>query len=198
MIFLTHKVSISVQGIATFFSGFTIAFIRSWRLTIILFCILPSMLLVFGIAGAMVAKLALKIVAEYSSAATIAEEVLSSIRTAQAFGTEEKLAKLYDQNLDSAQKVGYKKALVLACMFAAVFCLVYLAYGLGFCILSTILGLIFRGGFTDHCKRRNNRRCGHKCVICCYYIYLCTQPSCSANREFLESCCCSAKDFPDD
>lgn len=94
------------------------------------------MLLIFGLGGTSIAKLAVKIVAEYSSAATIAEEVLSSVRTAQAFGTEEKLARLYDKNLDNAQKVGYKKAAVLACMFAAIFILVYLAYGLAFCNLS--------------------------------------------------------------
>ena len=45
------------------------------------------MLLIFGIGGKMVTKLSAKVVAEYSAAATIAEEVLSSVRTAQAFGT---------------------------------------------------------------------------------------------------------------
>lgn len=91
------------------------------------------MLLIFGVGGTLIAKLAAKVIAEYSAAATIAEEVLSSVRTAQAFGTEEKLAAEYDESLTSAQKVGYKKAAVLACMFAAIFTLVYLAYGLAFC-----------------------------------------------------------------
>ena len=126
------QVSITLQAAGTFVSGFVIAFVRSWKFTLILFCILPTMLLIFGLGGATVAKLAVKVVAEYSSAATVAEEVLSSIRTAQAFGTEERLAKQYDSNLDAAQKVGYKKAVVLACMFAGIFTLVYLAYGLAF------------------------------------------------------------------
>jgi ATP-binding cassette, subfamily B (MDR/TAP), member 1 len=94
------------------------------------------MLLIFGFGGTLVAKLATKIVAEYSAAATIAEEVLSSVRTAQAFGTEEKLAVEYDKSLISAQKVGYKKAAALACMFAGIFTIVYLAYGLAFCTFS--------------------------------------------------------------
>ena len=101
------------------------------------------MLLIFGAGGTMIAKLSAKVVAEYSSAATVAEEVLSSVRTAQAFGTEEKLARQYDQSLISAQKVGYKKAAVLACMFAAIFTLVYLAYGLAFCISSIVLWVDF-------------------------------------------------------
>jgi ATP-binding cassette, subfamily B (MDR/TAP), member 1 len=97
------------------------------------------MLLIFGAGGAMVAKLSIKVVAEYSKAATVAEEVLSSIRTAQAFGTEERLAKEYDISLISAQKTGYKKAMVLALMFAGIFTLVYLSYGLAFCKLQTLL-----------------------------------------------------------
>lgn len=91
------------------------------------------MLLIFAGGGGMIAKLSVKVVSEYSAAATVAEEVLSSVRTAQAFGTEEKLAQQYDKSLIAAQKVGYKKAAVLACMFASIFTLVYLAYGLAFC-----------------------------------------------------------------
>jgi len=91
------------------------------------------MLLIFGLGGRTIAKLATKVVAEYSAAATIAEEVLSSVRTAQAFGTEERLAETYDKSLINAQKVGYRKAAVLAAMFAAIFTLVYLTYGLAFC-----------------------------------------------------------------
>jgi ATP-binding cassette subfamily B (MDR/TAP) protein 1 len=93
------------------------------------------MLLIFGLGGTFIAKLSAKTLKEYSAAATIAEEVLSSVRTAQAFGTEEKLSKLYDENLISAQKVGYRKAVVFAIMFASIFTLVYLAYGLAFCTL---------------------------------------------------------------
>ena len=106
---------------------------RSWKLTLVLFCILPTMLFIFGVGGGAIAKLAKNVVAEYSSAATVAEEVLSSVRTAQAFGTEEKLARQYDISLISAQKVGYKKAIALAIMFACIFSIVYLSYGLAFC-----------------------------------------------------------------
>jgi len=91
------------------------------------------MLVIFGVGGGTMARLAKRVVAEYSAAATIAEEVLSSIRTAQAFGTEERLAKQYDESLAVAQKVGYKKAIAMAMMFAGIFTLVYLAYGLAFC-----------------------------------------------------------------
>jgi ATP-binding cassette subfamily B (MDR/TAP) protein 1 len=79
------------------------------------------------------AKLSKSVVAEYAVAATVAEEVISSVRTAQAFGTEEKLAKQYDESLIAAQNVGYKKAVVTALLFACIFSLIYFAYGLAFC-----------------------------------------------------------------
>lgn len=91
------------------------------------------MLLIFAGGGKTVAKLSLQVVEEYSKAATVAEEVLSSVRTVQAFGTEERLSMQYDNSLIAAQKVGYKKAIVMAFMFASIFTLVYLSYGLAFC-----------------------------------------------------------------
>jgi ATP-binding cassette subfamily B (MDR/TAP) protein 1 len=91
------------------------------------------MLLIFGVGGGMVAKLAAKVVAEYSAAATIAEEVLSSVRTVQAFGTEERLARQYDDSLARAQQVGFKQAAAVAVMFSLLFPLLYLANGLAFC-----------------------------------------------------------------
>jgi ATP-binding cassette subfamily B (MDR/TAP) protein 1 len=70
---------------------------------------------------------------EYANASTIAEEIISSVRTAQAFGTQEKLAKLYDDNLVAAQRAGYKQQLSGAIMLSVMFFSVYAFYGLGFC-----------------------------------------------------------------
>jgi hypothetical protein len=78
--------------------------------------VLPRMLLIFGGGRWWISRLA-QVVGEYSAAATIAE-VLSSIRTAQAFGKEEKLAIPDDKSLIVSQKVGYNKNVVLPCMFA--------------------------------------------------------------------------------
>jgi ATP-binding cassette, subfamily B (MDR/TAP), member 1 len=108
------------------------------------------MLLIFGVGGRQVAKYAKLAVNEYSAAATIAEEVISSVRTAQAFGTEDKLAHHYDDNLVIAEKAGYKKTLVLAVMFACIFPLIYLAYGLAFCIVCVIT-VDGRGGLPVNC-----------------------------------------------
>ena len=122
-----------MAAIATIVSGFVIAFVRQWKFALILSSMFPAMLLIFGSGGAMIAKFATKIVSEFSLAATVAQEVISSIRTAQAFGMDEKLAAHYDSSLSKAQKVGYRKSMVSAGMFGAIFFLVYMTFGLGFC-----------------------------------------------------------------
>lgn len=71
---------------------------------------------------------------EYGNASTIAEEIISSVRTAQAFGSQEKLAKLYDDNLVAAQRAGYKQQFAGAIMLSVMFFSVYSFYGLGFCM----------------------------------------------------------------
>jgi ATP-binding cassette, subfamily B (MDR/TAP), member 1 len=90
-------------------------------------------IIIIGGGGRMASKASKRVINEYSSAATVAEEVLSSIRTVQAFGTEEKLASLYDKNLQSAQQAGYRKVVATALLLASMFSSMYLLYGLAFC-----------------------------------------------------------------
>ncbi len=68
----------------------------------------------------------------YALGGTVAEEVISSIRNAVAFGTQEKLARQYDLHLKEAEKWGQKLKISLAFMIAAMMCIIYLNYGLGF------------------------------------------------------------------
>jgi len=71
--------------------------------------------------------------AELAAAGTIAEEILSSIRTVQAYGCQDKLAQLYNNNLVLLQRVKYKARAVSALMIGTMFFVVYASYGLGFC-----------------------------------------------------------------
>jgi ATP-binding cassette, subfamily B (MDR/TAP), member 1 len=117
----------------TFCSGLIIAYVRGWKLALILSAAIPAIVIVFGGGGRMVGTASKRAMAGYGAAATVAEEVLSSVRTAQAFGTEDKLAATYDEKLALAQKAGYRKAFALALLMASIMCLRYLMFGLGFC-----------------------------------------------------------------
>ena len=143
----------SLYSIGTFFSGFIVAFVRSWRLALILSSILPVLIIIIGGGGRLVGNATKRVMAGYSSAATIAEEVLSSIRTSQAFGTEDKLAATYDEKLATAQVAGYKKSYAFAFLLSSIFACRYLLFGLGFCISTICLRANFRGGFETYCGR---------------------------------------------
>jgi ATP-binding cassette, subfamily B (MDR/TAP), member 1 len=74
-------------------------------------------------------------VKEFASASTIAEEIISSVKTAQAFGAQAKLSKLYDNTLATAQRAGYKMKLAESIMISLMFFAVYAFYALGFCTI---------------------------------------------------------------
>ena len=118
---------------ASFFSAFVIAFVKQWIFAFILCCIVPAIIAIFALGGGFIAKYATLVMKEYGTASNIAEEIISSVRTVQAFGTQDKLAKLYDDNLVAAQRAGYKQQLSGAIMIAVMLFCVYAFYGLGFC-----------------------------------------------------------------
>ncbi len=82
------------------------------------------------------ARLTLKYVA---SAGTIAEEVISTIRTAQAFGTQHVLADLYDTYIFDAHAVDMKAAVWHGGGLACFFFVIYSAYALTFSFGITLM-----------------------------------------------------------
>lgn len=110
------------------------------------------------------AKYARLSITAYAEASTLAEEIISSVRTAQAFGAQEKLSKLYDANLVAAQRAGYKQQLTGAIMIALVFWSVYAFYGLGFCTSQNII-LIWRGRIPYDSSWKSERRYRSHCRI---------------------------------
>jgi ATP-binding cassette subfamily B (MDR/TAP) protein 1 len=73
-------------------------------------------------------QLTLKYVAE---GGTLAEEVISTIRTAQAFGTQKKLADIYDRHIVKSRDVNLKAAACHGFAMAVFFFVIYSAYALG-------------------------------------------------------------------
>ncbi|KAJ6578174.1 P-loop containing nucleoside triphosphate hydrolase protein [Mycena capillaripes] len=129
---ISEKVALSAFCVAGFISGFVLAFVRSWRLAIVLTTMLPVMMIVGGIMGKFVGaytELSLKHVAE---GGTLAEETISTIRTAHAFGTQETLAALYDTFVEKARAVDMKAATASGLGFGGFYFAIFSAYGLAF------------------------------------------------------------------
>lgn len=70
----------------------------------------------------------MKYVAESGS---LAEEVISTIRTAQAFGTQKILSGLYDEHVEGSRRVASKAAIFHSAALAVMFFVIYASYALG-------------------------------------------------------------------
>lgn len=129
---ISEKVALTLTAVATFVTAFVIAFIKYWKLTLILSSTVFAVVSLMGISSTFMIKYNKKSLYSYALGGTVAEEVISSIRNAVAFGTQEKLARQYDTHLQEAAKWGLKLKIVLGCMFGAMMSILYLNYGLAF------------------------------------------------------------------
>lgn len=129
---ISEKVGLSVSALATFVSAFVIAFIKNWKLTLILSSIVPAMVGSSAVVSRFTERYTKQSLAFYSDGGTLAEEVISSIRVTQSFGTQEKIAALYDTHLAKSEQSGFKKALSLGLMIGSIFFVMYCAYALAF------------------------------------------------------------------
>ncbi|KAF8833816.1 hypothetical protein BDN67DRAFT_985772, partial [Paxillus ammoniavirescens] len=136
---MSEKVALAINFIGAFVTGFVLAYVRCWRLALAMSSILPGM----GIAGTIINKfasgymqLALKHVAD---GGTLAEEVISTVRTAHAFGTQKTLSGLYDAHVTAARVVDAKGALVNGGGLGFFFFVMYAAYALAFQFGTTLI-----------------------------------------------------------
>ena len=136
---ISQKVALTLTGVATFITAFVIGFIRYWKLTLICSCTVVAIVLVMGNGSRALVKFNKKSLAAYAVGGTVAEEVLSSIRNATAFGTQDKLARQYDLHLSEAQKWGFRLKATLGVMIGFMLCFVFLNYGLAFWMGSRFL-----------------------------------------------------------
>ena len=123
---------LTIQAVSTFVSAFIIAFAVQWKLTLIILCIVPAILIVTWICVAIDIKNENKLLAIFARAGLLAEDVLSSIRTVHAFWAFSGLSSRYEAILEEARKVGLKKSPNYAVLFSVEFFCVFAGYGLAF------------------------------------------------------------------
>ena len=115
---ISQKIGLTLTAFATFVTAFIIGFVKYWRLTLIMTSTMFAIVFIMGIGSRFIVKNNKKSLASYALGGTIAEEVISSIRNATAFSTQDKLARQYDVHLTEAEKYGFKVKRVLAVMIA--------------------------------------------------------------------------------
>jgi ATP-binding cassette, subfamily B (MDR/TAP), member 1 len=115
-----------------FFTAFIIAFIKQWKMTLVLICIIPALGLPVVVTTMIMQKHEKRSLDHYAEGATLAEEVISTVRVAHAFGTQQRLVDKYDQRLVLAEKSGGVKSVVIAIQMFCIFFVIYAAEALAF------------------------------------------------------------------
>ncbi|KAL5043996.1 hypothetical protein BDW71DRAFT_187008 [Aspergillus fruticulosus] len=136
---VSEKVGLTLTALATFVTAFIIAYVKYWKLALICSSTIVALVLTMGGGSRFIIKYSKKSLDSYGAGGTVAEEVISSIRNATAFGTQDKLAKQYEVHLYEAEKWGTKNQVVMGFMIGAMFGLMYSNYGLGFWMGSRFL-----------------------------------------------------------
>jgi ATP-binding cassette subfamily B (MDR/TAP) protein 1 len=147
---VSEKVGITLMALAMFVSAFVIGvsflclffcslltlppiqFVKAWKFTFILISTVVAMTLVMGIGSTLFLRFYAKALAANGVGGTVAEEVLSSIRNAVAFGTEEKLARNFDVHLGISEHWGKRTRISLGLTIGGIISVNYLNFGLAF------------------------------------------------------------------
>ncbi|KAI6035800.1 P-loop containing nucleoside triphosphate hydrolase protein [Pisolithus marmoratus] len=136
---ISEKVAVVVNCLSAFFTGFILAYCQSWRLALAITSIVPCIGVTSAIIQRFLAKhtqVALQCIAE---SGTIAEEVISTVRTAQAFGSQRVLGSLFNKKIDSIRPLNTKSAILHGCGMGVLFFIMYSAYALAFNFGTTLI-----------------------------------------------------------
>jgi len=127
---LGDKLGNILTAISLFFSGLIIAFITSWKLTLVLLSVLPFL----GIGAMLLTKAiqtASKKAAEsYTKAGGVAEEVLYQIKTVASFANFEYEIDKYNNLVNDCKKISINNSIKSALGVAIIFFIIYSAYSL--------------------------------------------------------------------
>ncbi|TFK26115.1 P-loop containing nucleoside triphosphate hydrolase protein [Coprinopsis marcescibilis] len=135
----SEKVAMTINFLGAFLCGFILAFVRSWRLALAMSSILPCMAIAGGVMNKFISaykQLSLQYIAD---GGTLAEEVISTVRTAQAFGTQKILATIYDGHVQRSFVVDMKSSVWHGAGLGFFFFVIYASYGLAFHFGTTLI-----------------------------------------------------------
>uniref|UniRef100_A0ACD5VKI2 Uncharacterized protein n=1 Tax=Avena sativa TaxID=4498 RepID=A0ACD5VKI2_AVESA len=126
------NLALTVQIIATLITGFVIAVITDWKLSLIILCVVPLV----GLQGYAQVKF-LKGFSQdakmmYEDASQVATDAISSIRTVASFSSEKRITTIYDHKCEASMKQGVRTGIVGGIGFGFSFLMLYLTYGLCF------------------------------------------------------------------
>ncbi|KAF3629889.1 ABC transporter B family member 4 [Capsicum annuum] len=125
-----EKVGKFIQVSATFVVGLIIAFIKGWRLALILSTSIPPLVLSSAVMTIILAKLASRAQTAYSEAAIVVEQTINSIRTVASYTGERRAISAYHKSLNKAYRSDVLEVLASGLGSGVFFWVLYASYAL--------------------------------------------------------------------
>lgn len=125
-----EKIATFLQHTSTFFTGVIIGLVRGYHLGLVIIGITPLMGIAVGGLTVALTTLSGKSQEAYANAGSIADEVLSGIRTVVAFGAEQREVERYDAYLGASEQAGIKRGLFQGISLGVTNLVMFSSYGL--------------------------------------------------------------------
>ncbi|KAM3821027.1 ATP-binding cassette sub-family B member 5 [Vipera latastei] len=125
-------IGIIIQNFSTFLTAIIIGFAFGWKLTLVILTVTPLIAVSGALWSYILSTLTAKELLAYAKAGSVAEEILSAIRTVVAFNGQKKAIARYDKNLEEAQSIGTKKTITTNISIGVSQFLIYGCYALAF------------------------------------------------------------------
>jgi ATP-binding cassette, subfamily B (MDR/TAP), member 1 len=129
---ISEKLGLFVQSVSTFLASFVIAFVSQWKLTLILICIIPAIVLIVGGVSMFDAKINTRAFRTYAAAASYADNLLAGMRTVHAFSLQSRTLARFDDFLRDALRLGNKRSKFVGMIFGGQYFVIYAGMGLAF------------------------------------------------------------------
>ncbi|KAI8968239.1 P-loop containing nucleoside triphosphate hydrolase protein [Mycotypha africana] len=129
---ISEKFGLFVQCFAQFIAGFVVAFVKGWRLAVVILATIPLLAGAGGFMGWAITKFTVKAQDSYAEAGSVAEQVFAGIRTVYSFSLQNRFAKLYEIKIAKAMQIGVKRGRVLGLGFGFFMFILFCTYGLSF------------------------------------------------------------------
>lgn len=136
---ISEKMGLILQYVASFISGFTIAYVRGPKLAGVLTAVTPLLAGAVFVMSRLLSKKTESEQGEYAAAGTIAQQTLSSMRTVAAFGGEPIERGRYKKAIQLAQNSGIKKSFINGIGIGSFQGVIFLIYALAFGYGSTLV-----------------------------------------------------------
>jgi ATP-binding cassette subfamily B (MDR/TAP) protein 1 len=127
---LCQKAPQFLHALAGFLSAFVIAFVRNWKLALVLSSVLPAMFIPIGLMSRLVARNSRRATELIAEAHTAASDAISAVRVVQDMQAEGQMTALYKNKLQQARTPNRSRAFWQAIILGWVFFVLYVSYGL--------------------------------------------------------------------